>query len=42
MSGKSIGARVLRSEDARFLTENSECVDHIQLPNVLHPLMGHP
>jgi carbon-monoxide dehydrogenase large subunit len=36
MSGKSIGARVLRSEDARLLTGNGEFVDDIQLPNMLH------
>ena len=36
MSGKSIGARVLRSEDARLLTGNGEFVDDIQLPDMLH------
>ncbi|HMI97737.1 MAG TPA: xanthine dehydrogenase family protein molybdopterin-binding subunit [Micropepsaceae bacterium] len=36
MSGKSIGARVLRTEDARFLTGRGEFVDDIQLPNMLH------
>src|ERR1700704_6798106 len=36
MSGKSIGARVLRTEDARLLTGNGEFVDDIQLPNMLH------
>src|SRR5258706_3364114 len=36
MSGKSIGARVLRSEDARLLTGNGEFVDDIRLPGILH------
>src|SRR5258706_16163035 len=36
MSGKSIGARVLRSEDARLLTGNGEFVDDIRSPNMLH------
>jgi carbon-monoxide dehydrogenase large subunit len=36
MSGKSIGARVLRTEDARLLTGRGEFVDDIQLPNMLH------
>jgi carbon-monoxide dehydrogenase large subunit len=36
MSGKSIGARVLRTEDARLLTGKGEFVDDIQLPGMLH------
>src|SRR5882724_4505132 len=36
MSGKSIGARVLRTEDARLLTGNGEFVDDIRLPGMLH------
>src|SRR5258705_5431902 len=36
MSGKSIGARVLRTEDARLLTGRGEFVDDIQLPGTLH------
>src|SRR5258706_541459 len=36
MSGKSIGARVLRTEDARLLTGQGEFVDDIRLPNMLH------
>src|SRR6266702_2379990 len=36
MSGKSIGARVLRTEDARLLTGQGEFVDDIRLPGMLH------
>lgn len=36
MSGKSIGARVLRTEDARLLTGKGEFVDDIRLPGMLH------
>ena len=36
MSGKSIGARVLRYEDARLLTGRGEFVDDIRLPFMLH------
>jgi carbon-monoxide dehydrogenase large subunit len=36
MSGKSIGARVLRTEDARLLTGKGEFVDDIQLPGMFH------
>src|SRR5215469_10399938 len=36
MSGKSIGARVLRTEDARLLTGKGEFVDDIVLPGMLH------
>src|SRR3979490_2080677 len=36
MSGKSIGARVLRSEDARLLRGQGEFVDDIRLPGMLH------
>src|SRR5712671_3161909 len=36
MSGKSIGARVLRTEDARLLTGEGEFVDDIRLPGMLH------
>ena len=36
MSGKSIGARVLRTEDARLLRGQGEFVDDIALPGVLH------
>ncbi len=36
MSGKIIGARVLRTEDARLLTGNGEYVDDIHLPGMLH------
>jgi carbon-monoxide dehydrogenase large subunit len=36
MSGKSIGARVLRTEDARLLTGRGEFVDDIRLPGMLH------
>ena len=36
MSGKSIGARVLRTEDARLLTGRGEFVDDIRLPAMLH------
>src|SRR4051812_12521062 len=36
MSGKSIGARVLRTEDARLLTGRGEFVDDIALPDMLH------
>ena len=35
MSGKSIGARVLRSEDARLLTGKGEFVDDIRRPGAL-------
>src|SRR5262245_54728753 len=36
MSGKSVGARVLRSEDPRLLTGRGEFVDDIRLPGMLH------
>ena len=36
MSGKSIGARVLRTEDARLLAGKGEFVDDIRLPGTLH------
>ena len=36
MSGKSIGARVLRTEDARLLKGQGEFVDDILLPGMLH------
>jgi carbon-monoxide dehydrogenase large subunit len=36
VSGKSIGARVLRTEDARLLTGRGEFVDDIHLPGMLH------
>src|SRR5258705_3634819 len=36
MSGKSVGARVLRSEDPRLLTGRGEFVDDIRLPQMLH------
>ena len=36
MSGKSIGARVARTEDARLLTGRGEFVDDISLPGMLH------
>jgi carbon-monoxide dehydrogenase large subunit len=36
VSGKSIGARVLRTEDARLLTGRGEFVDDIRLPVMLH------
>ena len=36
MSGKSIGARVLRTEDARLLRGRGEFVDDVRLPGVLH------
>ena len=36
MSGKSVGARVLRSEDPRLLMGRGEFVDDIRLPNMLH------
>src|ERR1044071_9237991 len=36
MSGKSIGARVLRTEDARLLVGKGEFVDDISLPGMLH------
>jgi carbon-monoxide dehydrogenase large subunit len=36
VSGKSIGARVLRTEDARLLTGKGEFVDDIALPGTLH------
>ena len=36
VSGKSIGARVLRTEDARLLTGKGEFVDDIRLPGMLH------
>ena len=36
MSAKSIGARVLRTEDARLLTGSGEFVDDIRLPGTLH------
>jgi len=36
MSGKSIGARVLRTEDMRLLTGQGEFVDDIRLPGTLH------
>src|SRR6478736_168972 len=36
VSGKSIGARVLRTEDARLLTGQGEFVDDIRLPGMLH------
>jgi len=36
MSGKSIGARVLRTEDARLLTGKGAFVDDISLPGMLH------
>jgi carbon-monoxide dehydrogenase large subunit len=36
VSGKSIGARVLRTEDARLLTGRGEFVDDIRLPGMLH------
>src|SRR5260221_5005571 len=36
MSGKSIGARVLRTEDARLLRGQGEFVDDIRLPGMLH------
>jgi len=36
MSGKSVGARVLRSEDPRLLTGRGEFVDDIRLLQMLH------
>jgi aerobic carbon-monoxide dehydrogenase large subunit len=36
MSGKSIGARVLRTEDARLLIGQGEFLDDIRLPGMLH------
>jgi carbon-monoxide dehydrogenase large subunit len=36
MSGKSVGARVLRSEDPRLLRGRGEFVDDIRVPNMLH------
>jgi len=36
MSGKSIGARVLRTEDARLLIGRGEFLDDIRLPGMLH------
>ena len=36
MSGKSVGARVLRSEDPRLLRGGGEFVDDIRLPGMLH------
>jgi len=36
VSGKSIGARVARTEDARLLTGRGEFVDDISLPGMLH------
>src|SRR5688500_18893023 len=36
MSGKSVGARVLRSEDPRLLRGHGEFVDDIRLPNMVH------
>ncbi len=36
MSGKAVGARVLRSEDPRLLTGRGAFVDDIRLPNMLH------
>jgi len=36
VSGKSIGARVLRTEDARLLTGRGEFTDDIRLPGMLH------
>ena len=36
MSGKSVGARVLRSEDARLLIGRGQFVDDIRLPGMLH------
>src|SRR5262245_18295405 len=36
MSGKSVGARVLRGEDPRLLTGRGEYVDDIRLPFMLH------
>jgi carbon-monoxide dehydrogenase large subunit len=36
MSGKSVGARVLRSEDPRLLMGRGAFVDDIRLPNMLH------
>ena len=36
MSGKSVGARVLRSEDPRLLTGRGAFVDDIRLPAMLH------
>src|SRR6187551_1489874 len=36
MSGKSVGARVLRSEDPRLLRGRGEFVDDIRLPGMLH------
>jgi len=36
LSGKSIGARVLRTEDARLLVGHGEFVDDIRLPGMLH------
>ena len=36
MSGKSIGARVLRTEDARLLTGKGVFVDDIRSPGMLH------
>ena len=36
MRGKSVGARVLRSEDARLLRGRGEFVDDIALPHLLH------
>src|SRR5262245_21902048 len=36
MSGKSVGARVLRSEDPRLLRGGGRFVDDIRLPNMLH------
>jgi aerobic carbon-monoxide dehydrogenase large subunit len=36
MSGKAVGARVLRSEDPRLLRGRGEFVDDIRLPHMLH------
>src|SRR5262245_2461341 len=36
MSGKSVGARVLRSEDPRLLRGRGAFVDDIRLPGMLH------
>jgi carbon-monoxide dehydrogenase large subunit len=36
VSGKSVGARVLRSEDERLLRGRGEFVDDIALPFMLH------
>src|SRR5260221_2201101 len=36
MSGRSIGARILRTEDPRLLRGRGEFVDDIRLPQTLH------